>query len=48
MKKIKVEIKTRNKFVQVYCGFSMKTALGIKNMLRRQDPRIRTMVVVEV
>lgn len=48
MKKIKVEIKTRNKFVQVYCGFSMRTALGIKNMLRRQDPRLHIMMVREV
>lgn len=47
-KKIRVEIRSRGKYSQVYSGTSMKTALGIKNMLKRQDPRLQVMMVHEV
>jgi len=46
--KIRVEIRSRGKYSQVYSGTSMKTALGIKNMLKRQDPRLQIIMVREV
>lgn len=46
-KKIRVEIQSRGKYSQVYCGFCLKTAEGIKNMLKRQDPRIRILTIKE-
>jgi len=46
--RIKVEIKTRGSYAQVYLGNDMKQAEGIKNMLKRQDPRISILIVKEV
>lgn len=46
-KKIRVEINSRGKYLQVYSGFCLKTAEGIKNMLKRQDPRLKILMIKE-
>lgn len=46
--RIRVEIRSRGKYAQVYSGNNMKTAIGIKNMLKRQDPRLHILMVREV
>lgn len=47
IKKVRVEVETKGKWAEVYTGTSLKVATGIKNMLRRQNAKMRPLIIIE-